>query len=118
MLALHCHIVVCVLSYENPHLFNISDEMKVSIMDNYHIAEKDSPAGSTFLGVTLDPAGIPVLFKSLASIIGISNTTTKLCPFCEETLQKEACTCRFCNRILMKQINFKTPKNDCGQVLK
>ena len=79
-------------------------------MDNYHITKKESPAvGSTFFGVTLDPAGIPTaLFKSLASIIGISSNRTKLCPFCEETIKKEASICRFCNRILMKQINFKT----------
>jgi len=81
-------------------------------MDNYPITEKDSPVGSTFLGIELDPAGMPVLFKSLALIMGISNTTTKLCPFCEKTLRIEACTCRFCHRILMKHINFKSTKKD------
>jgi len=79
-------------------------------MDNCHATEKNSPACSTFWGVAFDPAGIPVLFKSLATIIGINCTTTKLCPFCEETLPKEACSCRFCNRILMKHISFKNQR--------
>ncbi len=96
---------------QDPYIINISVVMKVSTMDNYHITKKGSPVGSTFFGVTLGPAGIPiVLFKSLASIIGISNTKTKLCPFCEETIKKEACNCRFCNRILMKQMNFNTKR--------
>lgn len=77
-------------------------------MDNLHINRKEAPVNNTFWGFTLDPAGIPVLFKSLASILGISHSSTKPCPFCEETLQIEACTCKFCNRVLMKHINFKT----------
>lgn len=80
-------------------------------MDNYRITRKHSPAGATFLGVTLDPEGIPVgIFKSLAAMIGLHYDRTKLCPFCEETINEEACTCKFCNRILMKQINFKKPE--------
>ena len=112
MLALHCHIVVCVISCINLHLANIPHEMKVGIMSNYHITEKGIFAGSTFLGVALDPANIPVLLKSLASIIGISSTTTKSCPFCEKTLRIEACACRFCHRILMKHIDFTPQKKD------
>ena len=85
----------------------------MSTLDNYQISKKDGPAGSTFFGVELGPAGIPVvLFKSLASIIGINHTRTKLCPFCEETIKEEANSCKFCNRILMKQINFKTQNKD------
>ena len=80
-------------------------------MENYNITGKETPVGTTFLGVTLDPEGIPVgIFKSLASMIGLSHTKTKLCPFCEETIKEEACDCRFCHRILMKQITFKTRK--------
>ena len=57
-------------------------------MDNYNITGKDNPVGTTFLGVTLDPEGIPVgIFKSLASMIGLSHPKTKLCPFCEETIE-------------------------------
>ena len=81
-------------------------------MDN-NITKEDNPVDSTFLGVALDPAGIPVgIFKSLASMLGISHTKTKLCPFCEETIKKESCTCRFCNRILMKPMNVKTQKSN------
>ena len=83
-------------------------------MDIFHINGKEAPVNSTFWGLALDPAGIPVLFKSLASIMGISHSTTKLCPFCEKTLQIEACTCRFCKKILMKQINFNTRNKDAS----
>jgi len=80
-------------------------------MDNYHITRKGNPAGLTFLGVTLNPAGIPTgIFKSLAAIISLLYTRTKLCPFCEETIKKEASICSFCNRILMKKINLKAKK--------
>jgi len=81
----------------------------VGILENYNITRKDDPVGATFLGVALDPGGIPVgIFKSLASMIGLSHTKTKLCPFCEETIKEEACDCSFCHRILMKQMNLKT----------
>ena len=80
-------------------------------MDNYHITGKGNPAGLTFLGVTLNPAGIPtVILKSLAAKISLLYTMTKLCPFCEETIKKDASICRFCNRTLMKQINLKARK--------
>ena len=78
-------------------------------MDIYKTTEKENPAESTFLGVAFDPEGVPVgIFKSLASMIGLSHTKTKLCPFCEETINEEACDCMFCNRILMKPMNLKT----------
>lgn len=97
---------------------NILDAWKVSILDNYNIAEKKSPA-TTFLGVSLNPEGIPVsIFKSLASIIGINHARTKLCPFCEETIKQEARTCRFCNRILMRQISINQPGRNCDRLLK
>jgi len=32
---------------------------------------------------------------------------TKLCPFCAETIKADALNCKFCNRILMKQVNLK-----------
>jgi hypothetical protein len=77
-------------------------------MENYPAPQKSSPVGATFFGVTFDPEGIPVvLFKSLASMIGLNHTKKKLCPFCEETINEEACDCMFCHRILMKQIDFK-----------
>ena len=87
-------------------------------MDNYNIAEKKRPA-TTFLGVSLNPVGIPVgIFKSLASIIGINHARTKLCPFCEETIKEEAHICRFCNRILMRQISISQPGKNCDRLLK
>ena len=80
-------------------------------MDNYHITRKNNSIGSTFLRVKLNPAGIPtVMLKSLAAKISLLCTRTKLCPFCEETIRKEACVCSFCNRTLMKKMNFRTQK--------
>ena len=107
--AFYCHIVVCILRQINPYPDNISDFIKVSTLDTYNTPKKDNPAESTFLGVALDPEGLPVgIFKSLASMIGLYHTKTKLCPFCEETIKEEACACRYCNRILMKPMNLKT----------
>jgi hypothetical protein len=80
-------------------------------MDNYQITRTSSPVGFTFLGVTFNPAGIQTaIYKSLAAKIGLIYTRTKLCPFCEETIKKDASICRFCNRTLMKQINLKARK--------
>ena len=96
---------------KNSYILNVSAIIKVSTMDKYHVNEKNSPVGFTFFGVEFDPAGLSIeFFKSLTAIIGIHFPGTKLCPFCEETLKKEACSCRFCNRILMKEINFKTKR--------
>jgi hypothetical protein len=77
-------------------------------MENCHATKKDRPAYSNFFAAAFGQAGLPgALFRSLASFIGKSQPRTKLCPFCEETLLEEALTCRFCNRILMRQMNLK-----------
>jgi len=83
----------------------------VNILDKYGTTKKNSHAGTTFLGVSFNPDSLPIgIFRSLASMIGINHAKTKLCPFCEETIKEKARTCGFCNRILMKQINFKVPE--------
>jgi len=76
-------------------------------LDNYHATSKES----VFAAAVRDSTAIPVgIFRSLASMIGISPTRTKPCPFCEETIHRDACSCSYCSRILMKPMNFKTRK--------
>jgi len=48
-----------------------------------------------------------MLLKFVPSKIEGNITETKLCPFCDEKIKADALNCQFCNRILMKQVNFK-----------
>ena len=48
-----------------------------------------------------------VLLKFLPQIKG-NTAETKLCPFCAKTIKADALNCKFCNSILMKQLNFKS----------
>ena len=50
---------------------------------------------------------VGMLLKFVPSKIERNIAETKLCPFCDETIKADALNCKFCNRILMKQVNFK-----------
>lgn len=111
MFAFSCHIVVCNMPYVKPYPLNITTVIEVSILDSYNVTKQKSPVGNSFLAAALNPAGIPLgIFRSLASIIGINSTKTKQCPFCDETIRKEACSCSFCDRVLMMELNLKRKK--------
>jgi hypothetical protein len=48
-----------------------------------------------------------MLLKFVPSKIERNITETKLCPLCDEKIKADALNCKFCHRILMKQVNFK-----------
>ena len=50
---------------------------------------------------------VGMLLKFVPSKIEGNIAETKLCPFCDKTIKADALTCKFCNRILMKQVNLK-----------
>ena len=50
---------------------------------------------------------VGMFLKFVPSKIGGNIAKTKLCPFCDQTIKADALNCKFCNRTLMKQVNFK-----------
>jgi hypothetical protein len=48
-----------------------------------------------------------MLLKFVPSKIEGNIAETKVCPFCAKTIKADAFNCKFCNRILMKQVNLK-----------
>ena len=117
MLALIYHIVVCNTAQRSPYLIIISNALKVRILENFQYAGKETHAGETLAGINLESTGIPILFRSLISIIGMG-PRTKQCPFCENTLPMKTCICQFCNKILMREIHLGLPRKDYGRIPK